>query len=173
MHYGLIRKNDIADGPGVRVSIFVSGCRNHCKGCFQPETWDFDYGEIYTEDTEKAIIEALSKPYIEGLTLLGGDPMEPENQPWLLGLLQKIKADMPEKNIWCYSGYTLEKLIDKKKPCHTDITVKLLKLIDVLVDGKFEEDKKDLALKYRGSSNQRVIDLKKTFNQKKIIKAME
>ncbi len=160
MHYGKIRNCDIANGQGVRVSLFVSGCRNHCKNCFQPETWDFDYGTPYTEKTEEYIIQLLSKPYIQGLTILGGEPLEPENQQGLLRLLKRVKFDYPEKDIWCYTGYTLEQALEEGSPCRCNVTDELLSAIDVLVDGRFVEELKDITLKFRGSSNQRIISMK-------------
>lgn len=160
MHYGKIRNCDIANGQGVRVSLFVSGCRNHCKNCFQPETWDFDYGTPYTEKTEEYIIQLLSKPYIQGLTILGGEPLEPENQQGLLRLLKRVKSDYPEKDIWCYTGYTLEQALEEGSPCRCDVTDELLSAIDVLVDGRFVEELKNITLKFRGSSNQRIISMK-------------
>lgn len=160
MHYGKIRNCDIANGQGVRVSLFVSGCRNHCKNCFQPETWNFDYGNHYTAETEEYIIQLLSKPYIQGLTILGGEPLEPENQQGLLRLLKRVKSDYPEKDIWCYTGYTLEQALEDGSPCRCDVTDELLSMIDVLVDGRFMEELKDITLKFRGSSNQRIISMK-------------
>lgn len=150
MNYGAIKKIDIANGLGVRVSLFVSGCRNHCHGCFQPETWDFNYGRPFTEETEKEIIEALRPWWIQGLTLLGGDPMEPENQQALLPFLQRVKRELPEKDVWLYTGYRLEKVGDAP----------ILALVDVLVDGPFLLEEKDAGLAFRGSRNQRIIRLK-------------
>ena len=147
MNYCGVKKFDIADGPGVRVGLFVSGCRNRCKGCFQPETWDFDYGEPFTEEVQAAILTALRPPWIQGLTLLGGDPMEPENQDALLPFLEKVKAELPEKNIWLYTGYRYEEIS----------TSPLLSLVDVIVDGPFLEEEKDISLPFRGSRNQRII----------------
>ncbi len=163
MYYGEIKKTDIANGRGVRVSLFVSGCRHHCKGCFNPETWNFCFGKEYTKKTEEEIISALKPDYIHGISLLGGEPFEPENQPELLGLLKKVKEEFPHKNVWCYSGYLFEELTgEKPSSAYIDITGEMLSLIDVLVDGKFCEDKKDVSLKFRGSSNQRIIDIKKS-----------
>lgn len=150
---------DIANGTGVRVTLFVSGCRNHCKNCFQPETWDFNYGEPYTEETEKHILESLSKPYIQGLTLLGGEPLEPENQRVLVQLLRKVRSNYPEKDVWCYTGYTLELIRDDSSRCHCEVTDEFLSLIDILVDGQFVDELRDITLKFRGSSNQRIIDM--------------
>ena len=168
MYYGNIKKLDFANGDGVRVSIFVSGCRNRCKGCFQPQTWDFCYGKPYTAETEEEILKALEPAYVDGLTLLGGEPFEPENQRELLGLVKKVKAAYPEKNIWCYSGYTLEEMRADGHP-RCEVTDELLSLLDVLVEGRFVEEKKNLSLRFRGSSNQRVLDLKKTLSSGEII----
>ena len=170
MNYGEIKKNDIANGLGVRTTIFVSGCTHHCKGCFQPQTWNFDFGKPYTKEVEDDIIASLSPYYIAGLTLLGGEPMEPANQASLLTLLRRIRAEKPAKNVWCYSGYTFEELTGKtpsRARCeHTD---EMLSLIDVLVDGEFKEELKDIRLRFRGSSNQRVIDLAKTLESGEIV----
>ena len=149
MNYGGIIKNDIANGPGVRVSLFVSGCRNHCPGCFQPETWDFDYGEPFTRKTEEELIKALRPSWIQGLSILGGDPMEPENQAALLPFLQRVRAELPEKDVWLYTGYRLESVSDSP----------LLLMVDVVVDGPFIEEEKDVSLAFRGSRNQRIIHL--------------
>ena len=160
MHYSKIRANDIANGIGVRVTLFVSGCRNHCVNCFQPETWDFNYGELYTDETETYIIELLSRQYIQGLTLLGGEPLEPENQRVLIRLLRKAKAIYPEKDVWCYTGYTLEQTLTDGECCRCDVTDELLSLVDVLVDGRYVDELRDISLKFRGSSNQRLIDMR-------------
>lgn len=150
MNYGEIILNDIANGPGVRVSLFVSGCRNHCKGCFNPETWDFVFGKPFTKETEDEIISALRPSWIQGLSILGGEPMEPENQEVLVPFLERVKAELPDKDIWLYSGYNYEALLGSK----------LLPLVDVLVDGPFIEAEKDISLSFRGSRNQRIIHLK-------------
>ena len=150
MNYGGIIKNDIANGPGVRVSLFVSGCRNHCPGCFQPETWDFDYGDPFTEDTEEEILEALRPSWIQGLSILGGDPMEPENQDVLLPFLKRGRVALPDKDVWLYTGYRLESVS----------TSPMLDLVDVVVDGPFIEAEKDVSLAFRGSRNQRIIQLR-------------
>ena len=149
MNYGKIKKVDIANGPGVRVSLFVSGCRNHCPGCFNPETWDFDYGEPFTRKTEKEIIKALRPSWIQGLSILGGDPMEPENQRALLPLLKRIRVMLPEKDVWLYTGYRLESVSGSP----------LLPFVDVVVDGPFIEGEKDISLAFRGSRNQRIIEV--------------
>ena len=162
MNYSKINPCDIANGPGCRVTLFVSGCTNRCRGCFQPETWDFDYGKHFTNDTEQEVLSLLSKPYIKGLTLLGGDPMEPQNQKALLPFIHHVKEEYPGKDIWCYTGFAYEHLKNEGSYCHCDVTDELLSLLDVLVDGKFREELKDPSLWFRGSSNQRIIDLKKT-----------
>ncbi len=150
MNYAEIKKVDIANGPGVRVSLFVSGCRNHCKGCFNPETWDFDYGRPFTRETEDEIIEALRPSWIQGLSILGGEPTEEENAAVLIPFLKRVRAVLPDKDIWLYSGYTYEALRDKE----------ILTLADVLVDGPFLLEQKDAGLAFRGSRNQRIIDLR-------------
>lgn len=161
MNYGMIKPYDIADGPGVRVSLFVSGCRNCCEGCFNKETWNFDYGEAFTDETRAEIIEMLAPYYIKGFTLLGGEPFEPENQEQLAGFLKEIKEKYPEKDIWCYTGYTYEKDLLEGGRKHTPYTDGMLDCIDTLVDGRFVQSLKDITLQYRGSSNQRILDLKK------------
>ena len=168
MNYGTIKNCDIANGTGVRVSLFVSGCTHHCKNCFNSIAWDFNYGKTFTEQVENELLEALNNSYIDGLSLLGGEPMEPANQRGLISFLRKVKAHYPNKNIWCYTGYTLENDLLSGK-AHTEVTDEFLDLIDVLVDGKFIEELKDITLKFRGSSNQRLIDMKKTIKENKII----
>lgn len=161
MYYGNIKKNDVANGVGVRTSLFVSGCRNRCKNCFNPETWDFKYGQKFTKEVEDEIIASLKPPHISGLTILGGEPMEQENQMDLLPFVKRVRAQLPEKSIWIYTGYTLEiDLLDPRGRKHTPATVELLHNVDVLVDGLFIEELKDITLKFRGSSNQRIIELK-------------
>ena len=163
MHYATIKKNDIANGTGVRVSLFVSGCTHHCKNCFNPETWNFNYRTPFTEETENEIIEALKPDYIKGLTLLGGEPFEPENQKSLLPFIKKVKSIYPNKTIWGYSGYTFDnELLESSSRAHCDVTRELLEHIDILVDGEFKEELKNLSLKFRGSSNQRIIDVQKS-----------
>lgn len=169
MYYGEIKNCDIANGVGVRISLFVSGCTNKCKGCFQPETWPFDYGEEFTIDTENTIINLLSPDYIDGLTVLGGEPFEPKNQEAIYQFLQRVKEELPEKSIWIFTGFTIEEILQTGSYCNTAISNKILELADVLVDGRFEEGKKDISLKFRGSSNQRVIDLNKTTVPENII----
>lgn len=161
MNYGNIKECDIADGPGVRVSLFVSGCRHHCKGCFNKETWDFDYGMPYTKETEDEIIRLLAPSYIQGLTLLGGEPFEPENQKELAGLLKRVRETYPDKDIWCYTGYLYDVDLHEGGRVHTEVTEEMLSYIDVLVDGEFIEEEKDVTLVFRGSRNQRIIELGK------------
>lgn len=169
MYYGNIKKYDIADGLGVRVSLFVSGCTNHCKGCFQSETWDFHYGKPFTEETEKEILNALNHEYIQGFTVLGGEPFEPENQRVLVQLLKKIRETYPDKDIWSYTGFVYDQDLLAGQRKHTEVTDEMLSYIDVLVDGPFVLEKKNIALSFRGSENQRVIDLKKTRAQGQIV----
>lgn len=168
MNYADIKKVDVANGPGVRVSLFVSGCNHHCKGCFNECAWDFNYGNKFTEDTEKEIIEDLSRDYITGLTLLGGEPLEYENQKRLLPLVKKVKEKFPNKSIWCYTGFDFENDVIGKMKKNWKETDELLSYIDVVVDGKFEEDKKNIKLKFRGSSNQRIIDVPKSLKEQKV-----
>ena len=160
MYYGNIKTYDIADGPGVRVSLFVSGCRHHCKGCFNAETWNFDYGQPYTQETEDALIKDLAPDYIQGLSVLGGEPFEPENQPEVARLMKRVKETYPNKDIWCYSGYLYDVDMQPGGKVHTDVTDEILSYIDVLVDGEFVEELKDITLLFRGSRNQRLICLK-------------
>lgn len=160
MYYGNIKTYDIADGLGVRVSLFVSGCRNHCENCFNPETWSFTYGKEFTEETEMEILTALKPAYITGFSLLGGEPFEPENQKELAHLLKKIKETYPKKDIWCYTGYLLDKDLVQGGRKYTEVTEEMLSYIDILVDGRFVEAEKDITLKFRGSRNQRVFQLK-------------
>ena len=161
MYYGNIKKTDIADGDGVRVLLFVSGCRNCCKGCFQPETWDFKYGTEFTQETENQILEFLRPSYISGLTVLGGEPFEEENQSILAPFLRKVKETYPSKTIWCYTGYVLEKdLLPEDGRKHCEATGEMLKYIDILVDGPFIEEQKNISLKFRGSENQRILKLR-------------
>lgn len=168
MNYGAIKKCDIANGVGVRTVLFVSGCTHHCKGCFQPETWNFDYGERYTKETEDEIIESLRPDYVDGITLLGGEPFEPENQRELVKLLRRIKKALPQKTVWSFSGYTYEELTgDSRAVC--EVTNEMLSMLDVLVDGEFVEAKRNISLRFRGSENQRLIDMNKTRKEGKIV----
>lgn len=159
MNYATIKFYDVANGTGVRVSLFVSGCRHHCKGCFNTETWDFSYGEPYTQETEDSIIDGLKPDYITGLSLLGGEPFEPENQPALTALLRRVKTQLPEKTVWCYTGYTYDTDLAEGGSVFTDVTREMLSYIDILVDGEFIEEQRDLTLRFRGSRNQRILTL--------------
>ena len=162
MHYGNIKKCDIANGEGVRTTLFVSGCTHHCPECFQPETWDFTYGEPFTREVEDAIIDSLKPVFVDGLTLLGGEPMEPANQRALADFTTRVKQECPEKTIWCYTGDVYERLIDPQSPRCTDATDELLSNIDILVDGPYVKDRADITLRFRGSDNQRIIDMNAT-----------
>jgi len=156
MNYGEIKKTDIANGPGVRVSLFVSGCRHHCKGCFNPETWDFAYGKRFDGAVEEEILSALAPDYITGLTLLGGDPLEAENVAALIPFIKRVRKRYPQKSIWCFTGDLYENLLKRAD------ARELLSLTDVLVDGPFVESRKNIMLRFRGSENQRLIDIKKS-----------
>lgn len=169
MNYAKIKKCDVANGPGVRVSLFVSGCTHHCKECFNPETWDFNYGKPFTASTEDEIIKYLGPDYIKGLTLLGGEPMEHSSQQVLLPLLRKIKGIYPEKSIWCFTGYDFEKDVTGHMLNEWEETKELLSYIDVMVDGEFIADKKDLGLVFKGSSNQRTIMVQESMANGEII----
>lgn len=169
MNYAEIKDCDIANGEGVRISLFVSGCRRHCKGCFNACAWDFSYGAPFDETVQNRIIQLLAPDYIAGLTLLGGDPFEPENQRALTPFVRRVKALYPQKNIWCFTGYTFDGKGIREAEVQTEVTGELLSMIDVLVDGKFEEEKKDIRLKFRGSSNQRIIDVKRSLSEGTIV----
>lgn len=162
MNYANIKDFDIANGPGIRISLFVSGCTHHCKGCFNIEAWDFDYGQPFTQETIEQIIQMLKPAYVKGLTLLGGEPFEPQNQGAIVELLRRVKAEYPQKSIWAFSGYLFDKDILSGRLGDWDITKEYLSYLDVLVDGPFIESKKDLMLRFRGSSNQRLIDVPKS-----------
>ena len=164
MKFGQIFECDIANGEGCRTSLFVSGCTHHCKECFNPETWDFDYGQEYTGQTEDFIIDSLRPEYIKGLTILGGEPMEPENQPEVLSVLRSFKEKYPDKTVWLYTGNLYEELIGERGEHRTflPVTAELLSFVDVLVDGRYIEEEKSLGLRFRGSKNQRVIDMNET-----------
>lgn len=168
MNYATIKNCDIANGPGVRISLFVSGCTHHCKGCFNEVAWDFDYGEPFTQQTIRTILDMMKPGYIKGLTLLGGEPFEPENQGPIVELLRQVKNAYPQKSIWAFSGYLYEKITS-----HTlgdwAVTQEFLSYLDVLVDGPFVEEKKNLALRFRGSENQRLIDMPATLASGKIV----
>lgn len=170
MYFGAINKSDIANGEGIRTTLFVSGCRNHCKNCFNPETWSFTYGSPFTEEIAEDILKTFDSPFIAGLTILGGEPMEPENQRDLLPFLREFKARYPMKTLWLYTGNVLEDLtrgVGNHPKC-IDETAEILSYVDILVDGRFEEDKKSLGIRFRGSTNQRIIDMNKTRTNGKI-----
>lgn len=169
MNYGEIKHFDIANGNGVRVSLFVSGCLNHCKGCFQPETWDFNYGKPYTKEAEQEIFDALRPEYIQGLTVLGGDPFEIANQETVCSLLKLVKRQLPNKDIWVYTGYLLDQDLLEGGRRHTPWTDEMLSYIDVLIDGPFVEELKDLSLQFCGSSNQRLIDVPKSLAAQDVV----
>ncbi len=169
MYYGALKKTDIANGPGVRVSLFVSGCRHHCKDCFNPETWSFTYGQEYTDEVTREILEAMAPSYIRGITVLGGEPFEPENQRCLLPLYRTIRARYPKKSIWVYSGYTLDEQLWKESSARSIETDEILSLIDVLVDGEFVAEQKNITLKFRGSENQRIIDVQKSLAANSVV----
>ena len=175
MNYATIKWTDIANGEGVRISLFVSGCTRGCKNCFNKVAWDFSYGELFDEKIQEKILDRLGASYISGLSLLGGEPLEPQNQEALLPFVRKVKEKYPEKSIWCYTGYTLNEksgvLCEKKK--NTPHTKELISLFDVLVDGAYVEELKDIRLKFRGSSNQRVIDVQKTLQNGKVVLYLE
>lgn len=169
MNYATIKPFDVANGPGVRVSLFVSGCTHHCKGCFNEVAWDFHYGEPFTEETIEYILTLLKPDYIAGLSLLGGEPFEFKNQLGLLPLLRRVKEAYPTKNIWCYSGYLFDVDILGKMAVEHQETKELISYLDVLVDGKFIEEKKNINLRFRGSENQRVISVKESLRSENII----
>ncbi len=162
MNYGNIKYCDIADGEGVRTTLFVSGCTHHCEGCFQPETWDFAFGEEFTPAVAEEIFESVQPEFIDGITVLGGEPMEPANQRELVGFLEEFRRRFPDKTVWVYTGDTYEGLVDPASPRRTEVTDRLLACIDVLVDGPFILQLKDITARFRGSSNQRIIDLAAT-----------
>ena len=169
MHFASIKNCDIANGEGVRTSLFVSGCRRHCPFCFNYQTWDFNFGKEYTQEVEDEIVESLSPSYVKGLSLLGGEPFEPENQLELVKLLRRVKKEFPNKTIWCYTGNVLERDLLNKSFYTTEVTLEMLSLIDVLVDGEFVQDLKNISLEFRGSSNQRIIDVKKTLASGEVV----
>ena len=168
MYYGALKKTDIANGPGVRVSLFVSGCTHHCRGCFNRETWDFAYGEPFTAATQQEIIRLLKPDYISGLSVLGGEPFEPVNQRGLLPLLRQVKEQYPEKNIWCYTGYLFDRDLLGESRARCEATDEMLSLTDVLVDGEFIQEQKNISLRFRGSENQRIIDVQKSLREGRV-----
>lgn len=169
MNYADIKSIDVANGPGIRVSLFVSGCTHHCKNCFNPETWDFGFGEQFTDEQIEYIIKCLEPGHIRGLSLLGGEPFEYSNQQGLLPLLRKVKEVYPEKDIWCYTGYDFDKDIRDKMMVMWSETREMISYIDILVDGRFIEELKNLSLRFRGSSNQRIIDVKKSLEANDVV----
>ena len=176
MNWAEIKTNDIANGEGVRTSLFVSGCRHHCKNCFNDIAWDFGYGELFTEETMEKIFDSIDHPWINGVTLLGGEPFEPENQRVLVPFLVMLREKFPDKTVWCYTGFTIEQILGKSEPksrAAIDVSNEMLSLIDVLVDGPYVESLHDISLKFRGSSNQRVIDMKKSIESNKIVLYLE
>lgn len=168
MNYATIKNCDIANGPGVRVSLFVSGCTHHCKGCFNEVAWDFNYGQPFTSETIQTILDMMKPSYIKGLTLLGGEPFEPQNQGPIVELLRQVKKTYPDKSIWAFSGYLFEKITSGTLGDWA-VTREFLNSLDVLVDGPFVEEKKNLALRFRGSENQRLIDVPATLASGKIV----
>ena len=169
MNYADIKQFDVANGPGVRISLFVSGCTHHCKGCFNEVAWDFDYGTLFTEGTIEQILTWLKPDYIAGLTILGGEPFEPQNQKAVLSLVKRVREVYPEKSIWCYSGYDYEKdLLGVMSQAYPE-TMELIQNLDVLVDGKFILEKKDLGLRFRGSSNQRIIKVPESLRNQRVV----
>ena len=168
MHYGEIKNCDVANGPGVRVSLFVSGCTHRCPGCFNAEAWDFDYGKPFDKAVIDELLTLLEPDYVKGLSLLGGEPFEPQNQMALVGLLRKVRERYPSKTVWCYSGYTLEQLRGESR-ARCEYTDEMLSMIDVLVDGRYVKALKDISLRFRGSSNQRLIDMNRTRSEGKIV----
>ena len=169
MNYATIKNCDIANGPGVRVSLFVSGCTHHCKGCFNEVAWDFDYGQPFTQETIDMILQMMKPHYIKGITLLGGEPFEPQNQPALVDLLRRIKAAYPEKSIWAFSGYLFDKDILPGKLGDPAVTKEFVSYLDVLVDGRFVLEKKNLSLRFRGSSNQRIIHVPSSLERGEVV----
>ena len=169
MNYATIKFNDIANGLGVRTSLFVSGCTHYCKGCFNSEAWSFSYGKPFTKEVEDEIINSLKNGYVDGLSLLGGEPFEPQNQQALLPFLKRVKNEVPSKNIWCYTGYLFDSELLGESRAKTSDTLPMLQLIDVLVDGKFAQELKDISLMFKGSSNQRIIDVKQSLQKNEVI----
>jgi len=169
MYYGEIKKLDVANGAGVRVTLFVSGCTNHCENCFQPQTWDFCYGKEFTKETEDELIAALRPAYVRGLTLLGGEPFEPKNQRVLVDVLKRIRSACPGKDVWAFSGFVLDEELMKDSYARCEVTDEMLSMIDVLVDGRYVDALRDLSLQFRGSSNQRIIDMNRTRAEGRVI----
>ncbi len=162
MYIGEIITSDCANGIGIRVSVFVSGCTNHCKGCFQPQTWDFEYGQLYTSEHEDYIMKELSKSYYDGLTILGGEPFEPSNQRGIIKLIRRVRNELPDRNVWIYTGFTYENDLVPGGCRYTEYTDEILDNTDILVDGRFIEELRNISLNFRGSENQRIINMKET-----------
>ena len=169
MHIGEIITADCANGTGIRVSVFVSGCTNHCKGCFQPQTWNFEYGQPYTPEIEDFILEELSKSYYDGITILGGEPFEPSNQRVIVKLLRRVKKELPERDIWMFTGFTYDKDLIPGGCRYIGCTDEILDMADILVDGRFILEQRNIMLKFRGSENQRIIDMKQTRKTGKVV----
>ena len=169
MYYATIKYNDIANGLGVRTSLFVSGCTHRCKGCFNSEAWDFNYGLPFDEKIQNEILDSLKNDYIDGLSLLGGEPFEPSNQKVLVKFLKRVKKEFPNKDIWCYTGYLFDEELLKPSRAFTENTEEMLSYIDVLVDGKFVEELKNISLQFKGSENQRIIDVQKSLKENKVV----
>lgn len=169
MYLGEILTADTANGPGIRLSIFVSGCTNHCPGCFQPQTWAFDYGRPYTPELEDYLMRELGESYYDGITILGGEPFEAENQRGLIGLIRRIRQELPEKTIWMFTGFTYDRDLLPGGCRYTEVTDEILDAIDVLVDGRFVQAERDISLHFRGSRNQRILDMKKTRERGEIV----
>lgn len=165
MYYATVKPVDIANGPGVRVSLFVSGCTHHCKNCFNQEAWDFYYGAPFTKEVQEQILQALDRDYIEGLTVLGGEPLEQINQKGLLPLIREVKKRFPDKTIWCFTGYDFEVDVLGRMLLQWEVSRELIGMFDVIVDGKFVEEEKNLNLRFRGSENQRILDVKKSLKE--------
>lgn len=164
MNYMDIKFPDTANGPGIRVSLFVSGCHHHCKGCFNPESWDFHAGKPFDQEAKDRIREILKNPYVSGLSLLGGEPMDPANAGDVAAFVRELREEFSKLNVWCWTGYTLERILYDNDSSQMD----LLGQLDVLVDGQFEEHLKNIALKFRGSENQRIIDCRKTLEDNRL-----
>ena len=169
MNYATLKRHDIANGPGVRVSLFVSGCRHHCRGCFNPETWDFNYGKPFTGEVLDKLLRACNHDFIEGLSVLGGEPFEPSNQEALLPLIRRVRRELPGKSIWMFTGFTYDRDLIPGGCRYTTVTDEILDSIDVLVDGRFVLEEKDIALHFRGSRNQRILDMKETRRRGEIV----
>lgn len=173
MNIANIKYNDVANGEGIRTSIFVSGCTHHCLGCFNQVAWDFNYGYLFNESVEEKIFDSVKPDYIKGISLLGGEPFEKANQKELVKFLKRFKERFPNKTVWCWTGYLYNELIDKESSIYSNECIEMLKMIDVLVDGEFMQELKDISLKFRGSKNQRIIDVKKSLKENKILRYYE